>query len=209
VTGVAFETPLYMQNAPAPQYPARLDRRLIQFVFRSQERVLEGLVVSQKSGVQDNTVDITAGVCLVMGDDIARQGLYLVMSNDAEYTAGKVNLALPAKPASGLLRIDSVMVRVRDSQAIGTGTSVDAIVDYVSGATASSNPPLPTIPASCLLLDHVLRSGDLERGDHRRRDPGAVPVRQRPCATNRHRSSWRSVGGVVSACRTFRRTASR
>jgi hypothetical protein len=159
VTGVAFETPLYMQNAPAPQYPARLDRRLIQFVFRSQERVLEGLVVSQKSGVQDNTVDITAGVCLVMGDDIARQGLYLVMSNDAEYTAGKVNLALPAKPASGLLRIDSVMVRVRDSQAIGTGTSVDAIVDYVSGATASSNPPLPTIPASCLLLDHVLRSG--------------------------------------------------
>lgn len=155
---MAFETPLYMQNAPAPQYPARLDRRFIEFVFRNTERVLSGLVVSQKAGVQDNSVDITAGASLVMGDNISRQGLYLVMSNDAEFTAGKVNLVLPAKPSTGLQRYDRVFVRVRDSQAIGSGTDIDAIVDYASGSTASSNPPLPTVPASCLLLARVLRT---------------------------------------------------
>lgn len=147
---------MYMQNVGAPQYPALLDRTFIQYVFRSTERVLTGLVASQKAGTADNTIDITPGVAVVMGDDVARQGMYLTISDDAIWTAGKTNLALPAKPGS-LQRYDRVFLRIRDAQALGSGVNNDAVFDYASGATASSNPPLPTIPPSCLPLWRILR----------------------------------------------------
>src|SRR3954468_21298620 len=115
---MAFELPEYMQNN---SYAARLDRLMLYYVFRGKERVLEGLVASQKAGTQDNSVDVTAGACLVLGDDIPRQGLYLVESDAAEWTATKFNYPLPAKPVTNS-RIDILGIQVRDAQALGAGS---------------------------------------------------------------------------------------
>jgi hypothetical protein len=155
---VPFELPQYMQNN---SYAARLDRLLIQYIFRGKERVLEGLVVSQKAGTQDSSVDVTAGAAVIQGDDITRHGMYLVSSDSATFTAGKENLVLPAKPVS-LNRYDVVGVRTRDAQTLGAGANNDAILDFVSGATSSGTPPLgpalPTIPADFLALAKVFRT---------------------------------------------------
>lgn len=138
-------------------YAARLDRLLVQYVFRSQERVLEGGVVTQKSGTQDSSVDVTPVTAVIKGDDIARQGFYLTSSDDAIWGAGKENVPLPVKPGSNQ-RIDLLGIQIRDSQALGAGTDDDAVWSVVSGTTAPSNPPVPATPASFIPVARILRS---------------------------------------------------
>lgn len=150
---MTLELPLYMQNNT---YAARLDRLLVQYLFRSGERVLEGFVVSQKAGTQDNSIDVTAGFCVIQGDDIARQGMYLTGSVAADYAAGKVNFVMPAKPGSNS-RYDLFGIQVRDAQALGTGANNDAIFLAVQG-TASGSPVVPTAPASFLPIAKILRT---------------------------------------------------
>lgn len=150
----SFELPQYMQNL---SYAARLDRIMIAQLFRGKERILEGLVVSQKAGTQDNSVDVTPGACVVQGDDIARQGMYLVESDTTIWTAGKENVVFPAKPVSNN-RYDVLCVQIVDAQALGSGTENDAIWHVVQGTTSSGTPALPTIPNSHLAISRVLRT---------------------------------------------------
>jgi hypothetical protein len=150
----SFELPQYMQNLT---YSARLDRIMVAQLFRGKERILEGLVVTQKAGTQDNTVDVTPGSCVVQGDDITRQGMYLVESDVTIWTAGKENVAFPAKPVSNN-RYDVLCVQIVDAQALGSGVENDAVWHVLSGSTASGTPPMPTITNSHFPISRVLRT---------------------------------------------------
>lgn len=150
---MALELPQYLQNGT---YPARLDRLLVQHLFGQQERVIEGFVVSQKAVTQDTSIDVTAGAAVVMGDSIARQGMYLATSDATDYAAGKFNFVMPTKPGSNS-RWDVVGIQIRDAQAAGSGSFNDAVWAVVQG-TAAGSPTVPTSPASFLAVARVLRT---------------------------------------------------
>jgi len=152
---VALEPPHYLQNL-AGGYSARLDRLLISSLFRNRERVLSGFVVMQRVAGANTSVDVTAGEALIQGDNVDRQGLYLAMSTAATFTAGSENVVAPVKPGTNS-RIDLFGLRVRDAQAIGSGTDNDVIFDWVQG-TAAASPAVPATPASFLVLARVLRT---------------------------------------------------
>lgn len=121
----------------AVDYPARLDRALIELV--GTEGVVDpfggALAVQQRSAGANMSVDVAAGMCLVTGDDQADQGRYACRNT------ATVNVTIAAAPASGT-RTDIVVGRVRDSSAVG---AVDGFfIEVVTGSgTAGAVPATP------------------------------------------------------------------
>lgn len=120
---MTIELPLWLQNL---EYSARLDRYLVEVVARGAEQVYSGLVTTQ-SGVGDFNVDVSAGSCVIQGDDSVNQGMYLVQSTTA------VTVPVPASPVTGT-RTDTVIMRVNDSQAGGLDLPADqAEIEVIAG----------------------------------------------------------------------------
>jgi len=137
---------LWLQNVA---YPARFDRQLIAEAFGSRQMVLRGLVVTQHA-TGDNTVDISTGAATVIGDDVANQGLYLLVNEDP--VSG---FAMPALPGSNS-RYDMISLRVNDPQAGGpVGDNGTFVV--TQGAVAVT-PVAPTPPTSAIPLYLVKRT---------------------------------------------------
>lgn len=94
-----------------------------------------GEFLVQAQGSPNMSVRVSPGVCAVPGYESPTQGVYMVM-NDAE-------VSLPVTAAHGsLTRIDSVVVRVRDSDY--SGANDDALLEVVAGTAGSGVPPTLT-----------------------------------------------------------------
>lgn len=152
--------PLYMQKAdpgdPDIEYTAQEFREFADALL-DEGRLGTGLLVSERGAGPNTSVDVAAGYGIVTGDDVARQGKYLIR-NTATY-----NLVMPAKPAAGNNRKDIVIARVRDAQAGGGDNPADAdwVIEYVAGAPVA-DPGVsvaPATPDSAIVLATVARTG--------------------------------------------------
>jgi hypothetical protein len=135
---MARETPKWLQGG---NYAARLDRHVIQELFRGSNRVLRGLQVTQRAAGANFSVDISAGSAVVIGTTQADQGAYLCRSTAAE------NLVVPATPAAP--RVDGIYLVVNDPNAGGPAGD-DFTFAYVAGGSA--------IPTDSLLLATIARA---------------------------------------------------
>lgn len=139
---MAFST-LWLQNV---DYPARIDRAVFDNIWT------EGILGSGSLQVIPSvpaamSVQVTAGVAVVQGDNQVFQGKYLC--REQAQTSG---VTIAAAPGSGT-RHDLVVLQVRDPNATGPSGN-DAIISVVQG-TASSTPVDPAVPASALVLARV------------------------------------------------------
>jgi len=135
---VARETPKWLQ---AGSYAARLDRHVIEELFRRKSRVMRGLQVSQRAAGANFSVDISAGTGAVLGTTQADQGAYIIRSTAVE------NLVVAATPATA--RTDSIYVQVNDPNAGGPAGSDFTFVYVASGSPA---------PGDSILLATVARA---------------------------------------------------
>jgi hypothetical protein len=130
IATVTKETPKWLQ---AGSYAARLDRHVIEELFRRKNRVLRGLQVTQRaSGATLTGVDISAGSAVVLGTTQSDppQGAYMVRSTAVE------PLAPSTTPAAN--RTDSVYLVVNDPNAGGPVGDNFTFV-WVNGGTAAPN----------------------------------------------------------------------
>lgn len=135
---MALETPKWLQ---AGVYPARLDRHVIEELFRSENRVIRGMQVTPFAGGANFSVDITAGSAVVLGTTQGDQGAYMIRSTAVE------NLVVPATPASA--QTDAIFAVVNDPNAGGPAGDDFAFV-YVS----SGDP----VPNDSIKLADIARS---------------------------------------------------
>jgi hypothetical protein len=135
---VTKETPKWLQ---AGVYPARLDRHVIEELFRRQNRVMRGLQVTARGAGANFTVDISAGSAVVIGTTQADQGAYICRSTAIE------SLAASATPAA--TRTDSVYLVVNDPNA-GGAAGDNFTFAWVDGGGAP--------PADSVLLATVARA---------------------------------------------------
>jgi hypothetical protein len=135
---VARETPKWLQ---AGTYAARLDRHVIEELFRRKNRVLRGLAVTQHVSPANFTVDVSAGSAVVQGTVQTDQGAYLCRSTAIEVVTASVTPAAP--------RTDSVYLTVQDPNAGGPAGNT-FIIQWVNGGTAA--------PADSVLLATVART---------------------------------------------------
>lgn len=135
---MARETPKWLQ---AGVYPARLDRHVIEELFRRKNRVMRGLQVIQRAAGANFSVDITAGSGVVLGTTQQDQGAYIIRSTAVE------NLVVPGTPAAA--RTDSVYVQINDPNAGGPSGNTFTFSYIASGAAA---------PADSILLATIART---------------------------------------------------
>lgn len=125
---MARETPKWLQ---AGVYAARLDRHVIEELFRRKSRVMRGLQVSVRGVGANFSVDISAGSAVIVGTTQADQGAYMIRSTAVE------NLVVPATPAGA--RTDSVYAVIQDPNAGGPAGDTFVFSYVVSGAAAPSD----------------------------------------------------------------------
>jgi hypothetical protein len=135
---VALETPKWLQ---AGVYSARLDRHIIQELFRGKNRVLRGLAVTQRGSGANFSVDVSAGSAVVIGTTQADQGAYVCRNTSV------FNLVASATPATA--RTDSVYLQVNDPNAGGPAGS-NFTITWVNGGSAA--------PADSVKLADIARA---------------------------------------------------
>lgn len=144
---MTFEPPLYMQNSAAFEYSARQDRFVIDTLFGEGllNRITMG-AVTQRAAAANLSVDVAPFDCVIDGDDVARQGSYLVRLVEGE------NITVTAPPATGS-RIDLVIVEVLDSDAIAlAGRPEGPRLRVIAGTSTTGTPTTPTVPNTALPL---------------------------------------------------------
>lgn len=125
----------------AGTYAARLDRHVIEELFRSRNRVLRGLRVTPRAAGANFSVDITAGSAVILGTTQADQGAYLVRMTTDE------NIEVPATPA--VARVDTMYIVINDPNAGGpAGDNFDFV--YVEEGDPA--------PADSIALATIARS---------------------------------------------------
>ena len=131
---------------PTLYYPGT-ELRLFAQAFLGMEGVFgpAGLLVAQRAAGANFSVDIAAGQCVVIGNDIASQGAYVCTN-----TAGAYNLVTPGAPGSGT-RYHRVVAQVRDKTCNGSWTTYDWIPVLVQDTGAG----LPAEPPSSVSLAQV------------------------------------------------------
>lgn len=136
--------PLFLQAAggdPVIQFSGQDYRNLVDALFTS-EGVLgpASFVVTQRGAGANFSVDISAGRAVILGDDVASQGKYLVRST------GVVNVPTPSAPGAGT-RVHRLVARIRDKLALGSGT-----YDWVFHLLEDTGSGTPALPASAVHL---------------------------------------------------------
>lgn len=147
----SFDLPIWAQD---PDYPAATDRGLIDVLW-DEAVVIEGFEVTPRSAGGPNlSVDVSAGVAVVVGDDSAGQGKYLVRARASG------NFVIAGPPGSGQ-RKDLVVVRVNDPQAGGGSAPPYDEVEVIQGtpgAVPSAEPALPDTAEPLALV--TMNAGD-------------------------------------------------
>lgn len=134
---MTLKTPLYMQPTggdPTIEYSALDVRGLIDGLF-STEGIINGLRVTQRGAGANFSVDISAGMAVVTGDDVTNQGKYLIQSTAVE------NRVIPNPPVSGS-RIHRIVARVKDKLHNGTYTTYEWIIEVLED-TGGGTPSTP------------------------------------------------------------------
>jgi len=150
---MALWTPEFLQTK---RYSAQRTRAMLQAMPLQEGVVPYSLSavpfkVSQRAAGANMTVDIAGGDAWVMGDSLARQGLYHVV-NDATF-----NLAVPAN-ASGNPRLDQVVLKVNDTMHGGVGDT--ASLEIVQG-TATGGATLDNRSGAAGLPNTAMRCADI------------------------------------------------
>jgi hypothetical protein len=136
--------PSYLQGG---SHPARGLRRMTEAMTGDTEGALAAgeLVVSEKSGTPNMSVDVSAGRAFILGTESSFQGTYFVESRNIE------NLTVAAADATNP-RKDIVVARVEDSEESG---ATDAWSLEVVAGTPAASPSAPALPDNSLLLATV------------------------------------------------------
>ncbi len=123
-----------------------LDIREIFDAFVQGEGVagLTSLKVSQRGAGANFSVDVAVGYAVIIGDDVALQGKYLVQ-NTAAY-----NVTIPAAPGSGS-RIHRIIARIKDKLHNGTWTTYEWTIECLADV-GSGTPALPNSAISLALV---------------------------------------------------------
>ena len=132
--------PVFAQASPLS---ASMLRRLNDFNLMSGVRGDTDLKVSPRGLGANMSVDVAAGIATIP----ATIGVHVVASDAV------VNVTIAAAPVSGS-RIDLIVATVRDSQATGSGTNSDWIIDKVTGVS-SATPAVPATPNYSIVLAQV------------------------------------------------------
>jgi hypothetical protein len=138
-----LHTPLWMQDQ---DYPAQLDRQILEAGLGTGVVVATDLAVTQRGAGANMTVDVAPGRVVIPGPT----GRYLAWSDSV------VNLAIAAAPGVGDSRIDVVYAEARDANAMG-GSDNDWQLAVATG-TPSASPTVPSIPAYAVALARVTLS---------------------------------------------------
>jgi hypothetical protein len=103
-----------------------------------------GLSVTQRAAGANMSVDVSAGSCVITGDDVTRQGKYLCVSDAV------TNVTIPAAPASGT-RVHRIVARIKDKLHNGTWSTYEWTIE----ALADTGSGTPVEPASAISLATV------------------------------------------------------
>lgn len=124
-----------------------IDRRFMGAISLDGSRVIGSgsLVVSEKSGTPNMSVDVSAGRAWVLGTDSSFQGSYYIESTAVE------NVVIAAADSTNA-RIDLIVATVRDDS-YGAGSD-DWILQAVQG-TPAAVPVAPSVPDSSIVLAEV------------------------------------------------------
>lgn len=148
---MALLTPLWMQaqvGDTAIQYSGLYFRQLIGAAFTEGVMSVAHLKASQRASGANYSVDVSAGVAAITGDDVTDQGAYLCTSTTVE------NLTIPSPPGSGS-RTHRVVARVRDKLHNSTDWSTYEWVLEVLQDTGSGTPATPASAISLALVTVV------------------------------------------------------
>jgi hypothetical protein len=134
---MVVKQPLWQQNDTTDQ-SADIVRLLVRDLVNERHGIIQetAFQATQRGAGANNSVDIQVGGIIIPGTQSGVQGYYYVV-NDAV-----VNVPMSTAAHGSLPRIDTVIVRVRDS--FYSGADNDAGLVYVAG-TAASSPVAPTI----------------------------------------------------------------
>lgn len=137
--------PLFEQNDTTDQ-SAEVFRLLFQQFFTERSGIISetSFEVIQHASGADASVDIRSGSLIIAGTESVGQGYYHIV-NDRDIT-----LPRPAAPSSTLSRLDTIIVRVRDSVFPSgqlTSNVDDAVFEWVSGTPTSGTPVPPDLDA--------------------------------------------------------------
>jgi len=139
--------PLFQHNDTTDQ-SAEIFRQLFSSLVNGRAGIFSetAFQVRQRSVGADASVDVKSGALLVAGTEGANQGFYHII-NDKD-----LNVSRPQPPTTNLSRLDTVIVRVRDSVfSSGQGPDGeiynDAQVVWVAGVPTSGTPAAPDIDA--------------------------------------------------------------
>jgi len=122
-------------------------RRWQKSVTRDAEGVLSStdLLVSEKSGTPDMSVDVAGGACMVLGTEATYQGTYFMENRST------TNLVISAADATNA-RWDLVVAKVEDSDYSG---ATDAWSLAVVTGTPAASPADPAVPDNSITLARV------------------------------------------------------
>lgn len=137
--------PLFQHNDTTDQ-SADIFRLLFQHLFTSLSGIISesSFEVTQHVTGADATVDVRPGGLIISGSESSGQGYYYIV-NDVD-----INISRPVPPSTTLSRIDTIIIRVRDS-VFPSGqfdpNVDDAIIEWVTGTPTSSTPTPPDLDA--------------------------------------------------------------
>lgn len=144
---ITLTWPLTSDGAGAVTYTANDWRTLLTNLFDEGILGASSFEVSERAAGANMTLDVTAGVAVVEGDDAAGQGNYLVEASET-LGAFTIDTADASNP-----RIDRVGIQLNDpSEGGSAGRNCTFVV--VKG-TAAASPSAPTLPDSFLELAQV------------------------------------------------------
>lgn len=187
---MALLRPLMMQAASGDTvypvglaYSAQEHRQLVAVAVPEGVVDVDDFRVSQRAAGANFTVDVAAGRAVVIGDDVAYQGGYLV-TNDATLT-GKV---IPPAPGSGS-RTHRVVLKILDKAHDGSLAYGDYDADVqVLEDTGAGTPALPDSAITLALVTVTSATGSITNAnistelDVRKRSGSAARARIRKTA---------------------------
>lgn len=148
---MALLTPLWMEaeeGDPDIEYSAAHERAALIGTVFSREGVMDRdaghLRVTQRAEGPNMSVDVAAGQCAIVGDDVSDQGTYLCMSTTP------VNVSVPPPPGSGT-RSHLVVAQVKDKLSNGVWTSYEWDIELLEDTGSGT----PNVPNSAIPLARV------------------------------------------------------
>lgn len=145
---MTLQRPLFQQAAGGDtpfSYAAVATRQMYDMAYATEGVVNLGLQVTQRGAGANMSVDVAAGSCVIIGDDVSGQGKYLCVND-----AGALNVVVPAAPVSGT-RIHRVVARIKDKLHNGAWTTYEWTVELLADTGSGT----PALPASAISLARV------------------------------------------------------